>query len=525
MSITFLQYRRGWMTLVLLSSLAQPSYAFNLNDVDAQAKALAMHPYQQPQSNLSATFKQLQFAQYQQIHFKIDHAYWQDQDLPFKLAFYHQGMQFDTPVKINEITADGVQPIRYHADDFSFGNIRHDTKAVKNLGFAGFKILYHLDPQHNWDDEVASFLGASYFRVIGPHQVYGLSARGLAINTGEAQPEEFPRFNTYWIEKPKKGDTSLKLYALLNSPSASGAYQFTITPNANGDARVDVKSRIYLRKPVKRLGIAPLTSMYLYGANQPWASHSFRPALHDSNGLAIHTGTGEWIWRPLENPLKDPQYISFSSFAMTNPKGFGLLQRGRNFSQYEDLKDRYDRRPSGWIVPDGDWGKGRVALVELATDNETNDNIVAFWEPDKLPKRGQALRFDYHIDFSTHEQRLRSKTLGYVKQTMRTPGQTYQDNLIRKADGTIEYLIDFAGGELSQLPKGDSGIKSQISVDNNATLISHQLQYNPVTGGRRLALRIKVNNPKKPVEMRANLTKDGHPITETWSYLLNRTDK
>lgn len=514
----------GFSSLLFIT-MAQPSFAFGLKDVTQKAHNLAQKPYQKPASNLSNTFKKLEFAQYQQIKFKVDHARWHDENAPFKLAYYHQGMQFDTPVALHEINGHKVKKIAYNPHDFNFGSVRHDQKAVKNLGFAGFKILAHIDPKHHWDDEIASFLGGSYFRVIGPNQTYGLSARGLAINTGLAQSEEFPRFKSYWIEKPHQGDTHLTIYALLDSPSATGAYQFKIYPNyqKKGDARVDIKSRIYLRKKVKRLGIAPLTSMFLYGPNQPWHTQNFRPALHDSNGLAIHTGKNEWIWRPLENPINDPQYISFSSFAMNHPKGFGLLQRGRDFNDYEDLKDRYDRRPSGWIVPDNDWGKGRVSLVEISSANETNDNMVAFWEPEKMPEPGQQLKYDYHIDFSTHEQRLRSQKLGYVKKTMRTPGNIYQDNLIRKPDGSIAFLIDFAGGDLSQLSKKVKGIKTQISVDNNAKLISQHLQYNPVTGGRRLDIRIKVNDPTKPVEIRANLTKDGHPITETWSYLLNRS--
>lgn len=507
----------GLISFIYLAAALQTCQAFDLQNVVAHAKALANQPYHPPKSNLSPVFSQMQFADYQQIRFKLKKAYWGDDHLPFKLEFYHQGMQFDTPVKIDEINDFGsVQAIRYTPNYFSFGNVRHDATATKNLGFAGFKVLYHLNPDHNWDDEIASFLGASYFRVIGPNQVYGLSARGLAIDTGESRPEEFPRFKHYWIKRPVPGSHHLLIYALMDSPSATGAYQFKIYPNQNGDARVDIKSRIILRKPVDRLGIAPLTSMFLFGPNQPSKVPNYRHALHDSNGLAIHTGKGEWIWRPLENP----KHVTISSFSMTNPKGFGLLQRGRDFNEYEDLKDRYDRRPSGWVVPDGSWGKGKVVLIELPSPNETNDNIVAFWKPAKQPQPGQILDLNYHIDFSTHENRLRSKKLGYVVKTMRSPGNIYQSNLIRHSDGTTAFLIDFAGGELSQLSQYTPDITSQISIGPNARLMSHHLQYNPVIKGWRLDLRIKVKNPSQNVEMRANLTQNGHPITETWSYLL-----
>lgn len=513
----YLKRSVGLASVLLLAGFAHTSFAFDLTDVTKQAKELASQPYQQEPSNLSPTFRQMQFADYMKIQDRADKAYWKNSDFPFELGFYHQGMQFDTPVKISEITDDGVKPIEYNTEYFNFNGIRHDEAAVKDLGFAGFKIRSPINKADHYD-EVASFLGASYFRVIGPGQIYGLSARGLAINTGESTPEEFPQFKAYWIEKPESGSDHIRFYALLDSPSVAGAYQFTLYPNDKGDARIDIKSRIFMRHHVKRLGVAPLTSMFLFGPNQPSKTQNFRPALHDSNGLAIHSGKNEWIWRPLENPKRS----NISSFGMTNPRGFGLLQRGRDFNEYEDLKDRYDLRPSAWIEPQGDWGKGRVALFEMASPDETNDNMVAFWMPDQQPAPGKVMKYDYNIHFSSHEDRLRSDKLGYVKKTMRTPGYFYQKNLIRKKDGTTSYLIDFAGNALKDLPK-DADIKSQISVDSNAQLISHELQYNPVTGGRRLDLRIRVIDPTKPVEMRANLTKDGKPLTETWSYLMTAT--
>ncbi|MFM2480865.1 glucan biosynthesis protein G [Celerinatantimonas sp. YJH-8] len=516
---TYLKHGTRFVPLLLLAGFAHTSFAFDLTDVTQQAQKLASHAYQPEASNLSPTFAQMQFADYQKIQFRDDRAYWGQTDSPFKLEFYHQGMQFNTPVRINEITPDGnVQPIRYQADYFNFNGTRHDASAVKDLGFAGFKILYPVNtPEHL--DEAASFLGASYFRIIGPGQIYGLSARGLAINTGESTPEEFPKFKAYWIERPAKDSDHITFYALMDSPSATGAYRFTLYPDQNKDAQIKVESRIYMRHSVKRLGIAPLTSMFLFGPNQPSITPNFRPALHDSNGLAMHTGKGEWIWRPLENP----RYSNISSFGMTNPRGFGLLQRGRDFHAYEDLKDRYDLRPSAWIEPQGHWGKGRVALFEMASPDETNDNMVAFWMPDQQPAPSQVMKYDYIIHFSTHEERLRSDKLGYVMQTMRTPGHVYQKNLIRRPDGSTSFLIDFAGDALKKLAKNDA-VKAQVSVGSNAQLMSQNIQYNPVTGGRRLDLRIKVKDPHQPVEMRANLAKDGQPITETWSYLLTATE-
>lgn len=381
-----------WVGAAVLMSLYTSSvWAFSIDDVAKQAKSLAGSSYQAPKSNLPSVFKDMKFADYQQIQFNHDKAYWHNLKTPFRLEFYHQGMYFDTPVKINEVTATSVHEIKYSPDYFNFGNVKHDKDSVKDLGFAGFKVLYPINSKDK-EDEILSVLGASYFRVIGAGQVYGLSARGLAIDTALPSGEEFPRFREFWIERPKPEDKRLTIYALLDSPRATGAYRFVLFPGR--DSVVDVQSKIYLRDKVGKLGIAPLTSMFLYGPQQPSPTINYRPEIHDSDGLSIHAGNGEWIWRPLNNP----KHLAVSTYTMENPKGFGLLQRGRQFSRYEDLDDRYDERPSAWVEPQGNWGKGHVELVEIPTNDETNDNIVAFWTPDQLPESGQGNGFQLQTD-------------------------------------------------------------------------------------------------------------------------------
>ena len=213
----------------------------------------------------------------------------------------------DVPVRINEITAKGVEKVRYSPEMFEFGNVEIEPAALENLGFAGFKVLYPLNKPDK-ADELMTLLGASYFRVIGKDQVYGLSARGLAIDTALPSGEEFPRFREFWIERPEADRRNLVIYALLDSPRATGAYRMVVTPGK--DSTVDVKARIYLREPVEKLGIAALTSMYLFGANQPSELLNYRPQLHDSEGLAIHTGADEWIWRPLNKDRKSTRLNS-----------------------------------------------------------------------------------------------------------------------------------------------------------------------------------------------------------------------
>lgn len=475
-------------------------WAFSLDDVSAKAKELAGQKYEAPRSNLPNEFREMKFADYQKIRFRNEKAEWADQKTPFKLSFYHQGMHFDTPVKINEVTATDVKEIKYDPTRFDFGDVKFDPKATEQLGYAGFRVLYPINKDDK-QDEIMTMLGASYFRVVGKDQVYGLSARGMAIDTALPSGEEFPRFTEFWIERPKPGDKHLMIFALLDSPRATGAYRLILRPGT--DTIVDVKSQMFLRDKVSKLGVAPLTSMFLFGANQPSKVLNYRRELHDSSGLSIHAGNGEWIWRPLNNP----KHLSVSNFSVENPRGFGLLQRGRNFSQYEDLDDNYDKRPSAWIEPEGDWGKGSVDLVEIPTADETNDNIVAFWSPAELPKPGEPLDVAYRLHWTLDDAPFHSPDSAWVKQTLRSTGDVKQSNLIRQPDGSVAYLVDFEGPSLKAL-KPDAAVRGQVSVGENGEVVENSVRYNPHTKGWRLTLRLKIKDAGKPTEMRAALVQD-----------------
>ncbi|WP_339432973.1 MULTISPECIES: glucan biosynthesis protein G [unclassified Pseudomonas] len=485
----------GSALLCLLS--ASQLWAFNLDDVSAKAKELAGQKFEAPRSNLPNEFRDMKFADYQKIRFLTEKAEWADQKTPFKLSFYHQGMHFDTPVKINEITANTVEEIKYDPSRFDFGDLKFDPKATDKLGYAGFRVLYPINKADK-QDEIMTMLGASYFRVVGKGHTYGLSARGLAIDTALPSGEEFPRFREFWIEQPKPADKHLVIYALLDSPRATGAYRLILRPGS--DTIVDVKAQMFLRDKVGKLGIAPLTSMFLFGANQPSKVLNYRRELHDSSGLSIHAGNGEWIWRPLNNP----KHLAVSNFSVDNLRGFGLLQRGRDFSHYEDLDDRYDKRPSAWIEPKGDWGKGTVDLVEIPTADETNDNIVAFWSPEKMPEPGQPLDFAYRMHWTMDEAAIHAPDSAWVAQTLRSTGDVKQSNLIRQPDGSVAYLVDFEGPSLAALAP-DADVRSQVSVGDNAELVENSVRYNPETKGWRLTLRMKIKDASKSTEMRAAL--------------------
>ena len=502
------------MALMAASTLlAAQALAFSLDDVTARARALAAQPYAAPQSNLPPAFASLQFADYMKIQPRADRFMWSELDTPFRLGFYHQGMQFNAPVRIHEIVGDTVQELRYEPERFDFGDLHFDRAATAQLGYAGFRVLSPLNQPGKWD-EVMSLLGASYFRVIGQGQWYGLSARGLAIDTVPPGGEEFPNFRAFWVRRPAAQDKELLIYALLDSPRATGAYQFILRPGS--DTVVDVQANIFLRADIARIGIAPLTSMFLYGPNQLSDRRNFRPAIHDSNGLAMLTGEGEWLWRPLNNPHQ----VQANSFQIENPRGFGLLQRGREFWRYEDLKDRYDLRPSAWIEPHGNWGQGAVELVEIPTIDETNDNIVAYWVPAEPARKGQMLQFAYRMHWTMNEPALHAANNGWVRQTFHTSGERLQPNLVRQLDGSMAWHIDFEGPMLANLPAG-TAVQPDVSVSANGELLETQLQPNPAIRGWRLLIRARIKDPAQPVELRAALRQsDGRTLTETWSYQL-----
>jgi glucans biosynthesis protein len=477
--------------------------AFGFKDVDARARQLAAKAFVDRGSNLHGAFEHLAQGQYQAITFRPSAAVWHPEKLPFALQFFHEGWRFDRAVAVNELSPRGVRAIAFDAQSFDYGASRLDPAAAKDLGFAGVRVLYALNAADRFD-EVLSFLGASYFRALGSGQFYGLSARGLAVDTAQPSGEEFPRFVEFWVERPAPKAKQLTLYALLDSPRAAGAYRFVVHPGV--ETIVDVTARLYLRERIDKLGLAPLTSMFFYGANQHGDGADYRPEVHDSEGLSVQMASGEWIWRPLVNPKR----LLVTSFAATHPLGFGLMQRCREFGRYDDLQARYDAQPSGWVEPVGDWGTGRVELVEIPTPDETNDNIVAYWVADRAPQPGQPFEFAYRIHWQKDADARPSTA--WVAQTLRGDGYPH------KSDGAIGLTVDFAGPLLDGLAD-DAPVGAEVTADANGVVLAHQARVNRAIGGWRLSLRLKHLDEGKPVELRAAL-RSGDKESETWSYIL-----
>jgi glucans biosynthesis protein len=481
-------------------SLAQAAPAvetgspFDPSSVRQLARDLAQHDFKPPDTKLPDSLKDLTYDQYRAIRFLPERALWKDEHLRFQAQFFHRGFYYKNRVDIFQIVDGRAVPIHYAPTMFDFGKVAAPAPDA-DLGFAGFRLHAPIN-RPDYYDEVCVFLGASYFRAVAKGEIYGLSARGLSINTADPKGEEFPLFKTFWIEKPAPNANSIVVHALLDSESIAGAYRFTIRP---GDATIfDTEVALYPRREVPKAGFAPTTSMFFFDFNDRQGVDDYRPAVHDSDGLAIHNGRGEDLWRPLNNPRD----LQVSIFGDTNPRGFGLLQRQRDFRTYQDLEARYEKRPSLWVEPIGDWGEGAVQLVEIPTKEEIHDNIVAFWRPkDPLKQKGE-YTFTYRLHWGA--ARPGAKALARVVKTRVGGGP----------DNTRLFVLDVTGDKLKGV-KVESAKASLIAGKGKISNIV--IQPNPETGGWRVTFRLAAN--KEPiVELRGQLMNGDAPLSEVWVY-------
>ncbi|MGO4673514.1 glucan biosynthesis protein [Bosea sp. 2YAB26] len=482
-----------------------PQPRFGFEDVVRRAREIAAAPYE-PGPTLPEPLSRLDFDAWRDIRFRPERALLAPTGSGFRMQMFHPGFLFTRPVTVN-IVRDGVPtPVPYSSNLFDYGRIKFEKPLPVNLGFAGFRLHYPLNDPRIFD-ELISFIGASYFRVLGREQRYGLSARGLAIGAGVPGGEEFPVFREFWVEAPSAGAERVTVYALLDSASVSGAYQFHIYPDV--DSVVDISVALFPRKTIEKLGLAPLTSMFFTGENDRRFHDDFRTELHDSDGLMVHSRTGEWIWRPLRNPRQQ----AVSSFVESNVRGFGLMQRDRVFEHYQDLDLSYELRPSYWIEPQGDWGEGVVELIELPTGDETNDNIVALWAPKAALEAGREFRFGYKLTALLDSSDLHPG--GRVINTYQAKPKALGSGE-PVTDGARRFIVDFAGGDLDYHLKQPEKVEIVPSIAygriNRAFIVP-----NPKTEGFRAFIDIVVE-PGQLAEMRAFLKSGDKTLTETWSY-------
>lgn len=486
--------------------------AFGLDTIAAMARELAAKPFEDNEGQVPEVLRDISYDQWRDIRFVPEKSLWRNEKLPFELQFFHPGLFYDRTVAINIVEKNVPTRLAFDTQAFSYGKNSFAAQIPAEMGYAGFRIHTAINTK-NYLDEFLVFLGASYFRAVGKGQSYGLSARGLAIDTAEPTGEEFPFFKEFWIVKPGKKDKTIVIYALLDSRRATGAYRFETTSGA--ETVLDVESVLFLREPVAKLGIAPLTSMFIFGENSnPRVSDDFRPEVHDSDGLMASFDNGEWIWRPLQNP----KALSVNVFNAPNIRGMGLMQRDTEFTNYLDLEAKYESRPSAWIEPKGDWGPGNLHLVQIPSPEEIHDNIVTYWVPETTPQPGQPIAFDYRLRWSSPKRV--SSPEGQVIFTRTGKGKKHNSRL---------FVLEFQGGKLEDLPD-DAALDANVWVGMGGKLLEKRVYKNPVTDSWRLVFEIEpdatsalsmVLPDKRPnIEMRAALQHGVTPLTETWTYAI-----
>jgi glucans biosynthesis protein len=469
------------------------SYPFSLETLLAEAKRRASSPYAPQRNNVPAWLEKLSPEQYRSIHFNSQADIWAAEALPFRMELLPVGFNFNTTVAVS-IVADGdAQDLLATTSMFMLSSSIPTPSLTAAVPLSGFRIRSRINSPKVWDEFVV-FQGASYFRAVAQHQVYGLSARGLAINTAEPVGEEFPVFTHFWIEEPHAKAVDLVVYGLLESTSATGAYRFTIKPGV--ETTMDVDMTLFPREDLHVIGIAPLTSMFLFDETNRGRLDDYRPEVHDSDGLQVLAKSGEQIWRPLANPAT----LQISTFTTQVPQGFGLMQRSRDQADFQDLDAQYERRPSLWVEPRSEWGTGAVELVEIPSGREYNDNIVAFWRPAASLPSGRAAHYAYHLSWAAEAK--------FPKKL----GKTISTRSGASLDGKRRvFQIDFVGA-------GEKIDGLRLDLGASAGKVSNlMLLSNPGMHGFRASFELDPANADL-VELRLRVMRNLQPVTETWLY-------
>ena len=485
---------RGGRAFAATAAGARP---FDDDTVPALARAAAAAAYQPPPQTLPASLGALGYDGYRDLRYRGDRALWAGRGVPYTAQFFHRGFLFPQRVDMYEVADGQAEPIAFSPDLFDYGR-QAPVDADEDFGFAGFRL--HVAGGGRADgDELCAFLGASYFRAVAQGLAYGLSARGLALGTGDPGPEEFPVFRAFWLERPQAGSPSTVVHALLDSPSVAGAYRFAIT--ADGPrTRIEVDARLYPRVELRAVGIAPLTSMFAFDASDRVGVDDYRPAVHDSDGLALWTGSGEQVWRALANPST----LQVSGLQDRDPRGFGLMQRKRDFEDFLDAEADYERRPSLWVEPRDGWGEGEVHLVEIPTADEFHDNIVAAWRPAQPLAAGRESRWRYVL----HWEAMHSWDPALALVSATRAGAAFEE-------GVRLFVLDWQGGALDAL---DAATAPELELSASAGEVRNVVvQRNPEDGRWRSSFEL-VPGTASTIELRARLHAGGRALGETWLY-------
>jgi periplasmic glucans biosynthesis protein len=475
---------------------------FDYAHLKGLARSRAAQRYVAPAQRLPRVIAELDWDHWQGIRFRDERSLWAGAGLRFQVRFAHLGFRLERPVRMYEVVSGSAREISFDASlyDYARAGVRA-TDVPANIGFGGFRILHHTD----WTRDCAAFQGASYFRAVDGELQYGMSQRGLAVNCGMSAPEEFPDFIAYYLERPAAESSRLTLYGLLDSPSVSGAYRFVI--DVDDTLIMDVDSALYPRRSIERLGIAPATSMYLCGKNDRRMGSDWRPEIHDSDGLQMCSGTGEWIWRPLVNP----PVAHVNSYMSDSPRGFGLMQRERRFAQYQDDFAFYDKRPSVWVEPKSAWQQGAVLLVELPTADETADNVVAFWTPSERVQAGHEYLYGYRLYWCRDNPR--GPALALARATWSGIGGVVGQ---KRQHFAWRFVVDFSGGDLAALAAHAQVVPVITASRGHIELPSARALMKE--GWRAIFDLALPDASVEPVNLRLFLSLEGQALSETWLY-------
>lgn len=470
---------------------------FDPDSVVKLARKLAAKPYVVLKDPMPAGLAKLTYDEYRDIRFNPVSSIWRDQGLPFQMQMFHRGFYFQDLIEIAIVEANQATHLAYEPKYFTAGEVISQALPNDDIGYSGFRIHNQLNTNGVFD-ELMVFQGASYFRALGKGNAYGLSARGLALKTADPEGEEFPIFRAFWVERPSYDSNLIVVHALLDSPSVAGAYRFSVRPDDN--TQIDVEATIFPRVELSKVGLAPSTSMFLHSLNGRHDTDDFRPEVHDSDGLLMFNGRGEHLWRPLANPRQ----LQVSAFADNSPQGFGLIQRERNYASYQDLEAQYERRPSLWIEPLGNWGQGAVVLTEIPTESEIHDNIVSFWKPRQPIPAGSEYHFTYRMSWGDEPA---AKTNSVV--VSRTASGRAD---IAKATPRRLFVVDYHlnGTMPADLPLAK--VESSGGVISNVVVAP-----NEANNGYRLAFELEPED-KDLIELRAELKFSTPRQVETWLY-------
>ncbi len=486
-------------TVIATLPVAEETHAeddFSGDDVVEMARRLASEPHRAP-GPITPGLEKLGYDQYRDIQFPPGRSFWSDEATPFRLDVLPAGSVYTTPVRIAVISDGEVQEIVPEPGMFELAPRFPDELRDKALSLSGFRLRARLNSNRYWD-EFLVFQGATYFRAVGRGQNYGLSARALALRTGEPEGEEFPLFTQFWIDKPQRNDRSVTVHGLLESPSVTGAYTFVVTTGR--ETRMDVTYTLFPRTDLHKVGIAPLTSMFMFDPSNRARFDDFRPRAHDSDGLMFRSQDSEEVWRQLANPAT----LQLSSFTSERPKAFGLMQRARLFADFQDLEANYERRPSAWVEFPEEEGtaapRGALRLVEIPTRTEANDNIVAFWQPAQVLPAGQPYSGSYRVSWTAES--LVERELGRFVATRIGANMRGDRRLV---------VLDLAGA-------GTSPEDLALEVSNSAGTVFHPVvQKNPAINGLRANFEFDPAGAQV-IEFRAVVRKGETAVSETWLY-------